>query len=96
MSEKKQSVAKLFPFNSGLKNLKSTVRRFYRDDRGVISVYSGVLLTALTAFAGSSAVDIVRHANIETQLQSAVETGVLAAASLDLSLIHISEPTRPY
>ena len=83
MSEKKQSVAKLFPFNSGLKNLKSTVRRFYRDDRGVISVYSGVLLTALTAFAGSSAVDIVRHANIETQLQSAVETGVLAAASLD-------------
>ena len=83
MLEKKQEIAGLFPFNAYLKNLKSTVSRFCGDKRGNISVYSGVVLTTLTAFAGSSAVDFVRHAKIETQLQSAVETGVLAAASLD-------------
>ena len=83
MIEKKQKIAGLFPFNAYLKNLKSTVCRFCGDKRGSISVYSGVVLTSLTAFAGSSAVDFVRHANIESQLQSAVETGVLAAASLD-------------
>ena len=83
MSEKKQKIAELFPFNAHLENLKSTACRFWGDKRGNISVYSGVMLTSLVAFAGSSAVDIVRHANIESQLQSAVETGVLAAASLD-------------
>ena len=83
MLEKKQEIAGLFPFNAYLKNLKSTVSRFCGDKRGSISVYSGVVLTTLTAFAGSSAVDFVRHANIEIQLKSAVETGVLAAASLD-------------
>ena len=83
MSVKKQEVAEFSPFNAYLKNLKSTVCRFWGDKRGSISVYSGVMLTTLTAFAGSAAVDLVRHANIETQLQNAVETGVLAAASLD-------------
>ncbi|MEP1443517.1 MAG: vWA domain-containing protein [Hyphomicrobiales bacterium] len=83
MSNKKQIAAKLFPLKTGLKNLKSTVCRFNSDKDGSISVYSAVVLSVLTAFAGSSAVDIVRHSNIETQLQSAVETGVLAAASLD-------------
>ena len=83
MSEKNQKIAEFSPFKAHLKNLKSTVCRFWSDKRGSISVYSGVMLTALTAFAGTSAVDFVRHANIETQLQNAVETGVLAAASLD-------------
>ena len=83
MSEKKQEIAKLFSSKMSLNNLKSTVHRFCGDNRGSISMYSAVMLTTLTAFAGSSAVDFVRHSNIETQLQSAVETGVLAAASLD-------------
>ncbi|MEP3232364.1 MAG: hypothetical protein ABJO30_06015 [Hyphomicrobiales bacterium] len=83
MSEKNQKVAELFPFKTHLKNLKSTASRFCGDKRGSISVYAGVVLTTLTAFAGSSAVDLVRQSNIEAQLQSAVETGVLAAASLD-------------
>ena len=83
MLEKKQEIAKLFPTKVSLSNLKNTVRRFCGDKRGSISAYSGVVLTSVVAFAGSSAMDIVRHANIETQLQSAVETGVLAAASLD-------------
>ena len=83
MSEKKQEIARLFPFNGYLKNLKSTVCRFCGDSRGSMSVYAGVVLTTVTAFAGTSAVDFVRQSNIEAQLQSAVETGVLAAASLD-------------
>ena len=83
MSEKNQKIAEFSPFKAHLKNLKSTVCRFRGDKRGSISVYTAVVLTTLTAFAGSSAVDFVRHANIETQLQNAVETGVLAAASLD-------------
>lgn len=83
MLEKKQEIAELSPFNVYLKSLKRTACHFCDDKRGSISVYSGVVLTALTAFAGTSAIDLVRHANIETKLQSAVETGVLAAASLD-------------
>jgi len=83
MPEEKQEIAELSPFKVSLKNLKSTARRFMGDKRGSIAVYSGALLTSVIAFAGSSAVDIVRHANLEAQLQSAVETGVLAAASLD-------------
>lgn len=90
MLEKNQKIAKLFPINSGslnagLKSLKNTVHRFYDDKNGSVTVYSAMVLTTLVAFAGSSSVDIVRHGNIETQLQSAVETGVLAAASLDNS-----------
>ena len=66
-----------------LARLKNSLLDFCQDTKGNISIYAAVILTTLIAFSGSSAVDLIRHSNVQSQIQSAVEAGVLAAAALD-------------
>jgi len=62
----------------------SARRRFLRDRRGNIAITAGVLAGPLIAATGG-AVDFMHFMTIRSEIQGALDTGVLAAASLSNS-----------
>lgn len=70
---------------SGAQNKTGFIRRFHRDEGGVMLVFSIALLMMIMLIGGIG-VDLMNHEMKRTRLQATLDRAVLAAADLDQTL----------